>query len=280
MESIDQHAVTRRRPGVLRMALRLAATGIVTLVWWVTLLVGIGVLAGAPNARRRWRYVCMRSWSRLVTRLASIRIEVEGRAPLPPHVLVSNHLGYVDVLVLGAVVDGCFVSRGDVRSWPVVGWLSRSVRAIFVDRSRRADVGRVASEMEARLAEGEGIILFPEGTSTAGDRVLPFRPSLFDAAVRAAVPVHFVTIRYATEPPDPPAHRSVCWWSDMEFVPHLLGLLRLRGVRATVRFGDAPIGGSDRKTLAAALHQAVLSRFTPVVEADRLERETAPTQTG
>jgi 1-acyl-sn-glycerol-3-phosphate acyltransferase len=183
---------------------------------------------------------------------------------------VANHLSYVDIIVLSSLVDGCYVSRGDVEHWPVVGMLCRSMRVIFVDRSRRADVMRVANLMEERLAEGEGVIFFPEGTSSAGDRVGAFKPSLFDCAVRSGVPVHYAALGYETGPGDPPAYLSVCWWGDMTFAPHFFALLGLRRVRASVRFGEGPIAGDDRKELAEALRDAVGARFVPVVSGEDL----------
>ena len=252
----------------LRAAVRLVAIAALTAALWAVWLAGAVALAASRDARRRWRYRSMRAWARGITRIACIEVAVEGRVPRPPYLLVANHLSYVDIIVLSSLVDGCYVSRGDVASWPVVGLLCRSMRVIFVDRSRRADVQRVSRLMEERLAEGEGVIFFPEGTSSAGDRVGAFKPSLFDCAVRSRAPVHYAALGYETGPADPPAYLSVCWWGDMTFMPHLFALLGVARFRATVRFGETPIAGDDRKELAETLWAAVGARFVPVVAAE------------
>jgi 1-acyl-sn-glycerol-3-phosphate acyltransferase len=245
-----------------------------TAALWSAWLVG-SPLAAAARRGARWRYAAMGAWARGALRIAGVEVAVDGPVPRPPFLLVTNHLGYLDILVLSSVVGCCYVSRGDVRSWPVVGLLCRSMRVIFVDRSRRADVERVAAEMAARLAEGEGVVFFPEGTSSAGDRVAPFKPSLFECAVRARVPVHYAALGYATDEPEPPAHLSVCWWGDMTFVAHFLALLEIPRVRARVAFGPGPVAGDDRKRLAAELHEAVEARFVPVVRPDPLLEDAA-----
>lgn len=207
----------------------------------------------------------MGAWARTIVRVAGIDVTVTGTPPRPPFLLVSNHLSYLDIIVLSSVLDCCYVSRGDVRNWPIVGWLCRSMRIIFVDRSRRSDVQRVAREMAERLDEGEGIVFFPEGTSSAGARIGPFRPSLFDCAVQTRMPVHYATIGYRTEPPDPPAHLAMCWWGDMTFPDHLFGLFELRRSHAHVVFGPEPIAGEDRKELSEQLREAIEAQFEPVV---------------
>jgi 1-acyl-sn-glycerol-3-phosphate acyltransferase len=264
----------------LRAAARLVAICATTAGLWTVWLAGAPFLVAAPRARLRWRYALMGAWARRVARVAGIRVATEGPIPRPPFLLVANHLSYVDIIVLSSVLDCCYVSRGDVRDWPVVGLLCRSMRVIFVDRSRRADVRRVADEMEARLAEGEGVVLFPEGTSTAGDRVDPFKPSLFDCAVRARVPVHYAALGYATDEPEPPAHLAVCWWGEMTFAGHLPGLLELSRVHARVAFGPEPIAGDDRKELARALRSAVDALFVPVVAPERLAELASAERSG
>jgi 1-acyl-sn-glycerol-3-phosphate acyltransferase len=247
------HAIGRH----LRAAARLAAISALTAVLWLMWL-------AAPRSLR-WRYRLMRAWARGIARIAGLEIDVAGEPPRRPFLLVTNHLSYVDIIVLSSIVECSYVSRGDIRDWPVVGLLCRSMGVIFVDRSRRADVQRVSNEMRARLERGEGVVFFPEGTSTAGDRILPFRPSLFDAAVQAGVPVYYATIGYETGEGDPPAHMAICWWGKMTFGPHFYALLGLPRARAAVRFGPAPIAGDDRKELARTLHEAIEAQFVPVV---------------
>ena len=254
------HAIGRKLRAAARLLAICSLTAFLWLVWFVT-----------PRSLR-WRYRLMRAWARGIARVARLEIAVAGEPPRRPFLLVSNHLSYVDIIVLSSTVEGSYVSRGDVKDWPVVGLLCRSMGVIFVDRDRRADVQRVSAEMRERLGAGEGVVLFPEGTSTAGDRVLPFRPSLLECAVEAGVPVHYATVHYETDAGEPPAHMAICWWGKMEFAPHFLGLLQLPRARATVRFGPEPIASANRKELARALWEAVDGQFEPVVSPAALSR--------
>ena len=208
-------------------------------------------------------------WSRGVCRLLRVRLRVEGPVPRSPFLLVSNHLGYLDVPVLGAVAPGRFVAKQEVRSWPGVGLLARSAGTIFVDRRSRRDALRVADALAAAIAGGDSVIIFAEATSSAGERVLPFRPALLEWAAQTGFPVHFASLHYRTPAGGPPAHEAVCWWGDMTFTGHLPGLARLPWIEATVRFGSFAVQEGERRVLAARLHQAVEDQFTPVVSESR-----------
>jgi 1-acyl-sn-glycerol-3-phosphate acyltransferase len=133
-------------------------------------------------------------------------------------------------------------------------------------------------EIERQLDHGQGIILFPEGTSSSGASVLPFRPALLEPAARSDLPVSYATLSYTTPEGEPPAHLSVCWWGGVPFGPHALEFFKLRRVDATVVFGDRQFQGSDRKILAKELQSAVLKSFRPVVDPEdlRLHRQCEP----
>ena len=194
-----------------------------------------------------------------------IDIEVIGTAPEPPFLLVSNHLSYIDIAVLGSQVDTVFVSKREVRDWPVVGHMVKIMDTIFVDRSLRRDLPRVIAQLEAALAAGEGVVIFPEGTSSAGDSVSPFRPSLLEPAARRGLPVSTAALSYSTKSTEPPAHLAVCWWGDMTFSDHMFRMLALPGFSARLAFGDEPIRDGDRKQLARRLESQVRELFVPVV---------------
>jgi 1-acyl-sn-glycerol-3-phosphate acyltransferase len=190
---------------------------------------------------------------------------IQGTPPSkPPFILVTNHLSYVDVILLAGVVPGVFVAKREVRSWPVWGLFASAMRTIFVDRDRRRDSLRVAGVIDAALGQGEGVILFPEGTSTDGSRIQPLKPALLEVAARSGHPVHFARLSYRTPAGAPPAAHAVCWWGDMEFGPHFLELCRLPGFSATVAFGEDPIVDRDRKSLAKKL-QLALEQLEPTV---------------
>lgn len=234
-------------------------------------LAGVSLFAGAlllPVARSgRARQALRRAWARSAARIVGMRVRVEG--PLPPggSLLVANHLSYLDVVTLWCAADGTCVAKSEVAGWPLVGALGRLAGTIFVDRGRRRDVARVIPAMERALRGGERVILFAEATSTRGDRVLPFKSSLFEAAVRAGRPVACASLHYATPAGAAPAELAVCWWGDMTFLDHVWALLRLPRFEATLRFAPAPVAGRERKALARRAHAVVGSLWTPVGDA-------------
>jgi 1-acyl-sn-glycerol-3-phosphate acyltransferase len=237
-----------------------------TFFWWFVLLVGKLLLWPFPGRRVALRHWVLRNWGRMTLRLAGGRRRVEGHAPRGPGLFVSNHLSYADILLLAGEVPGRFVAKAEIRNWPFVGWMCRTADVLFVDRSSRRDAARVAAEMQQALDAGDTILLFPEGTSTNGHDLLPFRPPLLAPAAAAEMPVHFGALHYRTSVTDPPAFLSICWWGDTPLFPHLPELLGLESFEATLRFGNAPISNRDRKVLAAQLQQAVTELFEPVVD--------------
>ncbi|HEY7546615.1 MAG TPA: lysophospholipid acyltransferase family protein [Blastocatellia bacterium] len=228
-----------------------------------------------PASRKtRWRNFVFRTWARGTARLTGIKINLRGMPPRPPFFLVSNHLGYLDVVVMAACLDCIFIAKRDVESWPLIGFLCRQVDTIFIDRENRRDVVRVNSLIEKALIEGRGVVLFAEGTSTEGRAVAPFNPALLHSAAKSAFPVSYSAVSYRAATGEPPAHLSVCWWGDMTFADHLFRLFQLSSIEATLSFGSEPIVEGDRKLLANELWRAVNEQFIPVVE------ETCSTQTG
>ncbi len=241
-------------------------TGALFLVW------GLGALPCALTSRwfASWRARVVQLWACGMCRLLGIHRIVEGTVPVPPFLLASNHLSYVDILVLAASVRGVFVAKREVQGWPGIGFLATVFGTIYLDRARKRDAVRVLDHIDRSIEQGIGVVLFPEGTSSPGDQVYPFHSALFEWAARRTFPVHAVTLSYQTEPPDPPAHLAICWWGSMTFVPHLARLVSLRGGRALVRFGPDPVRGDHRRDLARRLEHAVTDQFTPVVQPEPL----------
>lgn len=251
---------------LLRAAIRLPVVVLLTAVHVLAVLFGSLALFALPRVRARLRMSVFRSWSRCILPVMGVRVEVEGRPPEPPFLLVTNHLSYLDIPVIGSQVGAIFVAKSEISTWPGVGFMCRAVNTIFIDRRLRRDLPRVMREIEREMSHGMGIVLFPEGTSSRGCSILPFRPSLLESAARSDTPVSFGTLSYHTPEGEPPAHLAVCWWGGMEFSPHALGFAQLRRVHAKIVFGDEPIHDVDRKQLAHRLRMAMLDRFEPVID--------------
>lgn len=239
----------------------LRALGIVFWTLWVTgwnirtALRGTGMPAAVTKR-----------WHRNVLRIAGITVKVTGKPVLDrPTLMVSNHASYLDIVALGAILPCSFVAKSEVRGWPAFGWLATQQRTVFIERDPRK-AARHLDEMKARLAEGGCVVLFPEGTSSDGTRVLPFKSTLFQTATidfpeTGEIEVQPISIAY-TRLDGIPLGRVFrpfyTWYGDMDLAPHLIDWLGLGKLEMEIvfheprRIGEA--GG--RKGLAAATWQA------------------------
>lgn len=206
-----------------------------------------------------------RSFHRLVCRSMGMKVDVIG-APVANKatLFAANHISWADIPVLGTQILGSFVAKSEVGQWGMVGRLSDMQRTIYVERERRTRSREQSDAIAERLAAGHNIILFPEGTSTAGRTVKPFKSSLFAIAENDAVDVTVqpVTLAY-THINGMPMLRSsrhkIAWVGDMDLVPHAWELLGLGKVRALIQFHD-PVQRSDfanRKELARYCEQVI-----------------------
>ena len=223
-----------------------------------------------PHGARRFPHW----YHRRVCRLLGIRVRVEGElAPGQPVLLIANHTSWLDIPVISAAAPVSFVAKKEVAAWPFVSWLARLQRTVFVDRTRRTSVGNTAGEMIERLATGDTLVLFAEGTSSDGNRVLPFKTSLLAAAkptrgaiaeagaadgaeaagVAAVVQTLAIVYTHLHGLPLGRADRYlVGWYGDMELARHAWALLQAGPLDVTVRLGDpVPLAQfADRKALA------------------------------
>ena len=147
------------------------------------------------DAPRRMRHV--RAWSARLLALLDIECEVEGAAHPGPVMLVANHVSWLDIVAINALHPARFVSKADVRRWPLLGWLVASGGTLFIERERKRDALRVVHQVAAALAQGDVVALFPEGTTSEGHGVLPFHANLLQAAVSAGAPIQPVALRYS-----------------------------------------------------------------------------------
>ncbi|TVR06060.1 MAG: 1-acyl-sn-glycerol-3-phosphate acyltransferase [Salinarimonadaceae bacterium] len=197
---------------------------------------------------------------RVAVRVLGARIVERGTRPAGhPSLVLSNHCSWIDIVVLASLAPVSFVAKSEVAGWPVFGFLARMQRSIFIDRNSRRATGEASATIARRLARGELVVLFAEGTTSDGNRVLPFRASLVGAA-RMAVDEHALdelalqplAITYIRRNGLPLARAErpdLCWYGDMDLVPHLAGVLTGGPFDVVVHWGE-PIpfdSASDRK---------------------------------
>ena len=205
----------------------------------------------AVRAQRQARWLqrqCQR-----IARLLHLRLRVHGTCGTAP-LVVCNHVSYLDIVAFGAVVPVRFVAKSEVRSWPWFGWLARCAGTIFLLRKQRRSLLLASLRMRSAVQQNTRVVIFPEGTSTHGRTVLPFRSSLLAVAVEESWPVLPAWIGYESD--------EVCWWGEMTLLPHLWPLLGHEEIWATIRFGRV-LRHWERKTLAAELHHAVCDLAEP-----------------
>lgn len=205
------------------------------------------------RARSRWR---MR-WSRRVARAIGLRIDTEGMPP-SSGVLVSNHLSYLDVLAYGAVFDGAFVAKREVRSWPLIGFITHVAGTIYVERERARSAAEANRAVGRALDQRLPVLLFPEGTSSSGAAVLPFQPPLFQAAAQRRMPVWPSAVRYRLQNGREQDEQRIAYWGSMTFLPHMLRTLCLGSLAARIVFAPEPVEPLSRREACDVAHAAVV----------------------
>jgi 1-acyl-sn-glycerol-3-phosphate acyltransferase len=229
---------------LLRVAVHLAhGMAIVALRWRA-------LDAPAREARVAW-------WAGKLLRVLGLQQQLDGRFHPGPVLLLSNHVSWLDILVIHAACPQArFVSKADVRSWPLLGWLVGAVGTLFIERERKRDALRVVHQVAAALAGGDTIAVFPEGTTGDGRALLPFHANLLQAAIAGGHPVQPVVLRFHQ-----PGHRfspEVAWLGETTLLQNLWAVLCAEGL--TVELSVLPALGSrhaDRRALAARVQQAI-----------------------
>jgi 1-acyl-sn-glycerol-3-phosphate acyltransferase len=215
-------------------------------------------------ARAAW----MHRWSKRLAQFLGIAIHTLN-IPEEPGAMVCNHLSYLDIVVLGALRPSVLVSKDEVRSWPVIGSITATAGTIYVNRKSARDAMEKNTQIADALRAGVSVLFFPEGTSSDGQGVLPFRSALFQPLVEADVPVWPAHLSYSL-PEDEGGEKAVreriAYWGKMAFATHVVGFLGLLNVTAHLRCGTQPVMTNDRKEAAQLCHQQI-------VELGKLQRE-------
>ena len=244
----------------------------------------MAAFAAATPAFALWQAVALRTpfmdqrraprlWHRMVARLVGLRIHIHGEpARQRPLLIAANHVSWTDIMVLGAAADVHFIAKAEVGGWPVFGRLAKLQRTVFIDRGQRRRAGEQAGIIAARLANGEPMVLFPEGTTSDGNHLLPFKSTLFAAAQMAlgeggdaaVQPVAIVYTKLHGMPMSRRHRMRTSWIGEQTLVPHLAGLVGQGGIDVEVHFGE-PVAfgpGADRKQVAREVERRVREMMT------------------
>jgi len=247
---------------------------VVYLAWTVALM---PVQAMGLALRRRWvaRLPCF--YHRNCCRIFGLRVRRIGQpTAIRPALFVVNHISYADIAVLGSLIPGSFVAKTEVARWPLFGWLAKLQRSVFVDRQVRSTAVQ-RDAIAKRLAAREALILFPEGTSGDGNRLLPFKTALFAVADRGPgdiVTVQPVSIAYTRLDGLPIGRRYrplVAWYGAMAMAPHLWTMLGFAAIEVVVEFHGATSAAEcgSRKALARCCHERIAAGLAAALSGRR-----------
>ena len=216
------------------------------------------ILLTIPFVRRKQRLAgraaWLHRWCRFACRVLGIRVTTSGRMPRSG-LLVCNHLSYLDIIVLGSIAPCVFVAKRDVVGWPLFGWLARASGTIFADRRRKVGAAAVVGLMRNAITTGALVVLFPEGTSSDGATVLPFKSALLESALQTRCTITAAAIDYSLSYGS--VADEVCYWRDMTLVPHLLKLFTKPTIRSKLIIAPFQSACRDRKDIAGELRRQV-----------------------
>jgi lyso-ornithine lipid O-acyltransferase len=247
-----------------------------------TLFVALLLAAAVDCKIRRPRVgaegaIWIHGWCRRIVKALGFVCNVEGRIPTDGAV-VSNHLSYLDILLYSSVQPFVMIAKTEVRSWPILGWLTAQAGTVYVERGGGP---KTHSAVNAAMAEayhsGLPVLFFPEGTTTDGASVLPFRRGLFHSILNNQVPLRVAALQYTL--PDCFTNREatvaneVCWWGDAQFTPHIFRLLGLSKLHASIHFGEETTARADRFILSETAHATVAQMYE---ELSRTSLATVP----
>ncbi|MAV91790.1 MAG: 1-acyl-sn-glycerol-3-phosphate acyltransferase [Bdellovibrionaceae bacterium] len=221
------------------------------------------------KARTRWQSrLC-----RLGLKVLNVKVESrhKDKGDDVARLMVGNHMSYLDVLILSALYPTSFVTSQEIRETPGLGFLCEWAGCLFVERRNRENLSKEVSDITQALQAGQTVTIFPEATSTNGVEILRFRTPLFQASVDAGVQVQSFCLNYVEIDGKPFSERNrdfVCWYGDMDFLPHLWSLCRRTQVLAEVSFLNpiSPLNCSDKKILAETTQAQVTERFRGVMQ--------------
>jgi len=207
---------------------------------------------------KKYSYIIPYFYHKFCCRIFGIKIKISGKVPVnTPTLLISNHASYLDIAILGSVFQTSFVAKKEVAKWPLLGILAKLQNTIFIDR-RISSLKSQENEIIKHLNEKKNLVIFPEGTSSDGNRVLPFKSSLFNIFERnlnSKIFVQTTTIVYKKINGSLMSHadrKNITWHSDMDLIPNIFNVLKKLSIEIEVIFNDKfiPSKEYDRKKIA------------------------------
>lgn len=216
------------------------------------------ILLQFPRLSQEQREIRVQVWSREMLARLGVHLQVHGTpVATGPVLLVANHISWLDITSLHAARYCRFVSKADVKAWPLIGALAAGVGTLFIERESRRDAMRVVHHMADRLRAGDVLAVFPEGTTSDGVQLLPFHANLMQAAIAAGAPVQPVALQFIDSHS---GERSLapCYVGDDTLLGSVWRTVRARGITVQMVFGDVQVSqGRDRRTWAADLRHTI-----------------------
>ena len=223
----------------------------------------------AKNEQNRLKVL----WLRWFGRIIGLRVEQTGEPAQAPCLLVSNHVSWLDICIIGQLTPAHFVAKSDISGWPVIGFLARQSGTVFIRRGSKQQAKQTAERMAWLLKKRQTVCAFPEGTTTQGDHVLPFHSFLFQPALLTKAAVQPVSLEYINS-----AQIRAPFIGDKAFLPHLFKLLSLPQIDARIIFHPAlTTAGKNRQTVSSESRACILAALADYSENDKLELKEAET---
>ncbi len=227
----------------------------------------VNFLNSAANAKIK-RDALKTRWLRGFGAIVNLHVVKDGELPEHRAIIVSNHISWLDIIVIGQYLPACFVAKSDISSWPVIGYLARQAGTIFIHRGDKQHIRTTAEKMAWLLKQNSNIVVFPEGTTTKGDEVLNFHASLFQPALLTKTSIQPVALQYQGV-----AKEHAPFVGDDGFVPHLIKMLALDKIEVQLSF--LPVinsSGKNRHAVSIETRQRIwekISECSPVDASDR-----------
>lgn len=223
------------------------------------------IIAGLflPIATKSLRNVLISWWCKKLIGAFNIKVIVTGDVPpgnLTHAMIIANHVSWADIHVLNSIIPLRYIAKADIKNWPVFGFFAKQVNTLFIDRAKKQEAMRIVDITTECLLAGDRLCLFPEGTTTDGTSVLPFKSSLIEAAIRAEVPIYPVAIHYAM--PDGSANTAIAYAGDTTLKESMQNTLAIQKPVVNVHF-LAPImtKNQDRRALALLTHDLIAKQL-------------------